>query len=198
MGNDRIVRSKPVVTTIFVVAALLAWWISGDEDKQLFKPDRSLRHDPDYFFENFETTVMGTDGTPRYRLFADKMFHYPDTDTATLDNPKILVYMEGAAFWDVRAEQALIKQQEGFVQMQGKVIMQRKVPDSLSDQKIDVEILTSDVDVYTEKEYMETEQAVTINHQMGRTQSVGMRADLAQRRLFLLSSVRGRYDPAQN
>ena len=198
MRNDRIVRSKQVVITIFVVAALLAWWISRDEDKPLFQTDQSLRHDPDYFFENFETTVMGTDGTPRYRLFADKMFHYPDTDTATLDKPKIIVYMDDATFWHVRAQQALVRQQEGIVQLQGRVVMQRKVSDRLSENIADVEIITSDMAVYTEKEYMETERAVTINHQTGLTKAVGLRADLAQRRLFLLSQVRGQYDPPQN
>ena len=53
------------------------------------------RHDPDYYVENFTATGVDESGENRYVLEGERMVHFPDDDTALLDNPHVIQYKEG-------------------------------------------------------------------------------------------------------
>lgn len=56
-----------------------------------------LRHDPDYYIENFTATGLDKNGKRRFVIKAKRMAHFPDDDTALLDYPQITQYQEGLA-----------------------------------------------------------------------------------------------------
>ncbi len=55
------------------------------------------RHDPDYYIINFTATGFSEDGQKRYVIEAARMLHFPDDDTALLDDVHITEYEEGFA-----------------------------------------------------------------------------------------------------
>ena len=59
--------------------------------------DYNSRHDPDYYIINFTATGFSEDGERRYVIEAARMLHFPDDDTALLDDVHITEYEEGFA-----------------------------------------------------------------------------------------------------
>lgn len=55
------------------------------------------RHDPDYYIENFTATGLDKNGQRRFVIEAERMAHFPDDDTALLDNPHVVEYEVGFA-----------------------------------------------------------------------------------------------------
>lgn len=55
------------------------------------------RHDPDYYIENFTATGLDKNGQRRFVIEAERMAHFPDDDTALLDNPHVVEYEDGFA-----------------------------------------------------------------------------------------------------
>lgn len=55
------------------------------------------RHDPDYYIINFTATGFSEDGERRYVIEAARMLHFPDDDTALLDDVHITEFEEGFA-----------------------------------------------------------------------------------------------------
>ena len=59
--------------------------------------DYDNRHDPDYYIENFTATGLDKNGQRRFVIEAERMAHFPDDDTALLDNPHVIEYEVGFA-----------------------------------------------------------------------------------------------------
>ncbi len=59
--------------------------------------DYNSRHDPDYYITNFTATGFSEDGKKRYVIEAERMVHFPDDDTAMLDDVHITEFEEGFA-----------------------------------------------------------------------------------------------------
>jgi len=59
--------------------------------------DFDQRHDPDYYIENFTATGMDKNGQRRFVIEAERMAHFPDDDSALLDNPHVIEYEIGFA-----------------------------------------------------------------------------------------------------
>ena len=134
---------------------------------------------------------MNDDGIPKHQLTADNMYHYPDDDTANLDNPRLVIYNEETDPWEIRADRGLVSEGGKSVFLQGDVFINRldKRPDH------QLEIITRDLTVETEDETASTEQAIIIKDHYGVTEGVGMQANLKERHLQLLSQVKGNYQP---
>ena len=66
-----------------------------DEEQQV--QDFKSRHDPDYYIENFTATGLDKNGDRKFVIEAERMAHFPDDDTALLDNPHVVEYRKGYA-----------------------------------------------------------------------------------------------------
>ena len=90
------ILEKILYLTLICGLGLLSVWLQIDIIEQKPKEEtKQLRHDPDYYVENFTAVGMDKEGKRRYVLEAERMVHYPDDDTALLDNPHIVQYMPG-------------------------------------------------------------------------------------------------------
>lgn len=88
---------KALFVFLFGILGGLSIWLQfGIIDPEQVAFDASARHDPDYYIENFTAVGMDENGQRRYVLEAERMVHYPDDDTALLDNPHIIQYAPGA------------------------------------------------------------------------------------------------------
>ncbi len=83
---------------VFAGLGLLSVWLQyGIIDQPPESFGGRERHDPDYYIENFTAIGMDEQGRPRYVLEAERMVHYPDDDTALLDNPHVVEYQAGSS-----------------------------------------------------------------------------------------------------
>ncbi len=91
------ILEKIVFICLFGALGLLSIWLQfGIIEREQVVFDGNERHDPDYYIENFTAVGMDEKGQRRYVLEAERLVHYPDDDTALLDNPHIIQYEDGA------------------------------------------------------------------------------------------------------
>jgi lipopolysaccharide export system protein LptC len=87
------ILEKVLVIGVLACLGLLSVWLQfGIIEDQPISFDSEQRHDPDYYIENFTAVGMDEQGQRRYVLEAERMVHYPDDDTALLDNPHVVEY----------------------------------------------------------------------------------------------------------
>lgn len=88
-----------IYITVFACLGLLSVWLQFGIIEQQSTPkfNGDQRHDPDYYMENFTAIGMDKEGRRKYIIEAERMVHYPDDDTALLDNPHIIQYKPGTA-----------------------------------------------------------------------------------------------------
>ena len=107
---------------LFGVLGLLSMWLQfGIIEKEQVEFDGNERHDPDYYIENFTAVGMDEKGIRRYVLEAERLVHYPDDDTALLDNPHIIQYEDGAPPRHTYSESGWISSDGNEVLLTGNV-----------------------------------------------------------------------------
>ena len=179
------------VVLLLMLVAALSWWLQRSSVPDSPQALDQTQHEPDYYMEQFELTSLSLDGKPAHKLYADNMLHYPIDDSTTLEKPHLVVFRNEEEFWDIRAESGLVSNGGESVLLEGEVIILRVNPAHAQA----LQVYTSDLTVRPGDKFAETSAKVTIKDDRGVTTAVGMWADLNQRRVELLSNVRGTYAP---
>jgi len=174
-----------------IAVAALSWWLQRSAEPASQQVFEQMQHEPDYYMDEFELTSLNLAGKPAHKLYADNMKHYANDDSATLARPHLMVFRNEDEFWDIRAESGQMLNGGETVLLQGEVIILRITSTGAEA----LQIYTADLTVRPHAKYMETAAVVSIKDGRGRTTAIGMKADLSQRRVALLSEVRGIYEP---
>lgn len=86
---------KTVLLILTLLLGLLSFWLQyvffAERESTIASTDRN---EPDYYIENFTALGMDEVGKRRYVLEAERMAHYPQDDTALLDNPHVIQYFD--------------------------------------------------------------------------------------------------------
>lgn len=180
-----------IVSVILLVILIGAFsnWLLTDLDTQPRIIPREVRHDPDYFLQNFRATSMGEDGKPQHRLVGDYLEHFPDDDTVVIRQLRLDLFREALPPWTARANQGIVYERGERLELSGEVELHRPATEHSEALRLQTETLT----VYPQREYAETDAAVTISSDRSETRAIGMRLDVAQGLLELLSQTRGSY-----
>ena len=177
-----------VILLIILIGAFSNWLLTSFETKPLVSP-REVRHDPDYFLENFTATLMNEAGLARYKMVGERLDHYPDDDSIEIRQLKLDLYRQELPDWNARADKALVLEKGERIELLGKVRLHR--PGAPGEAAIT--LLTRDLTVYPQREYAETAAPVTITSGQNEIQAVGMRLNLASGKLELLADTKGTY-----
>ena len=171
---------------ILVVIAGISYWVldklTEDELTKLSK----LAHYPDYYMENFTTITMNQDGTPKNRLYADYMAHYPDDNTSELHQPELEIFRENKQPINVRSDRGWVTSNNDVILLKGNVYLYQNDENG----KLKTELLAEDAKVLVGEKYAETDNPTTLINGKSTTTAVGMRAYLQEQRLEFLSNVR--------
>ncbi len=171
---------------ILVVIAGISYWaldkLAEDDLTKLSK----LAHYPDYYMENFTTITMNQDGSPKNRLYADYMAHYPDDNTSELHQPELEIFRENKQPINVRSDRGWVTSNNEVILLKGNVYLHQNDDDG----KLKTELLAEDAKVLVDEKYAETDSPTTLINGKSTTTSVGMRAYLQEQRLEFLSNVR--------
>ncbi len=188
----RLLPERRLVTLILLLAAAAAsgWWLYRDET--VLTEDREpVIEGYDYSLSLFELIEMDAQGSLKHTLHAENLYHYPDREESTLARPRLIFYEDQRRVWEITAERGLIIEGDRSVFLSGEVHIQYA---SVAENR-DFEVFTDELRIWPDESVAETADPVRIVQQTGVTWSTGMRAELAVRRIHLLSEVRGNYEP---
>lgn len=170
---------------ILAIIAGLSYWaldkLSEDGVTKLSK----LAHYPDYYMENFSTLTMNQDGTPKNRLSAAYMAHYPDDNTSELLEPELEIFRPEKPPIIVKSDKGWVTSNNDVILLSGNVYLHQNDDNG----ELKLELITEDARVLVDQKYAETDKAATLISKKSTTTSIGMRAYLQEQRMEFLSNV---------
>jgi lipopolysaccharide export system protein LptC len=80
-------RSLPLLPLgVLVLLVGLTFWLSSFVQFDAARKAAAARHEPDLIVEKFAARKLSEKGDVQYRVNAEKMMHFADDDSSTLDN----------------------------------------------------------------------------------------------------------------
>jgi len=178
---------------VLIIIAGFSYWtlkkLTEDSSSSLNK----LAHYPDYYMENFTTLTMNQDGTPKNRLNAVYMAHYPDDNTSELHQPEYEIFRLNRPPVIVTADKGWVTSNNDVILLSGNVYLHQN--DEFGNLK--TELIAEDARVLVDQKYAETDNAATLISGRTVTNSIGMRAYLQEQRMEFLSNVQTTIEPRQ-
>jgi lipopolysaccharide export system protein LptC len=179
-----------ILLLVIGIALFTRWLLTAVERPP--KPTVSApRHEMDYFLTDFTATVMNAAGQPYYRLRAQHLEHYPDTDTLELQAPRLRYFSNPELPWLAEARTGTVYQDTRMVRLDGDVTIKR-----LGDLPAKhMTLVTDRLRIDTRDHTAETDADVKITTQNSTIEATGLWVSLDEDRLTLLSNARGVYVP---
>jgi len=173
---------------IFALLALLAAgtellvWITRDRtDAQTFAgPPRS-----DYTLEQFTLDALDSAGKRTFRVSGPRLSRRGDDGSIFVDAPDYLLVDGGGHPWNGKSDSAWVDKEGEVMKLLGHVEMHR----AAEAQEDPIDVVTHDLTTYPKKKTMETAAAATITQPGSILRGTGMRGDLNEKTLELLSDV---------
>jgi lipopolysaccharide export system protein LptC len=113
----------PLVALALLVG--LTIWLNQLVQAPANRASGKLRHDPDVVVEKFNARKLGEDGRLLYTLVARKMVHYPDDDSALLEDVTVEAFEPKQPKLTATADQGWLKQGGDVVEIEGHVVVDR-------------------------------------------------------------------------
>jgi lipopolysaccharide export system protein LptC len=174
-----------------VVLLLVAYgnWLKTTFQSTTISGPEEVRHDPDFFVEEVTSTMMDASGKPRYRLIAERINHYPDDKSISLQAPQVEYFRPHLPSWTAESDAGRVYDKGRQVYLDGQVTMHRPAEDNQPATRL----FTQDLLILPEDDYAETAAAVKITSGESELLGTGMRAYLSEGRLELLAKGKGIY-----
>jgi lipopolysaccharide export system protein LptC len=147
----------------------------------------------DFFAERIALTGFDAIGKPRYRLFADRMVHYGNSDNVDLVQPKLLSMRPEQPQVQAVAREAHAQNNAETVEMVGDVVVTR-APDA---QRPAMRLETQEMTVVPDDDHFWTEEPVRMTSGTSVMTGRGMDYDNVSRHVELHSDVVGSFPPKE-
>lgn len=182
---------KTFIPLLLAISASISIWFLSQQPETRPAPSEQVSRTADSFMENFTTRVLNSSGKTEYELNARKMMHFPYDDHAEFQTPHLTLYQADGERWTIASETGLTENGTERISLLGKVLMQQH---PIETETPGINIHTRDVLILPQESYAETSQHVLITQGKNNTESIGLNAYLAEKRILLLSQVRGTYE----
>lgn len=178
----------PLLLALIAISSI--WYLSQQKETGTSGSIRESRS-ADSFMENFTTRVLNSSGRMESELQAEKMMHYPHDNHSEFLAPHLTLHQEDGERWSLVSESGLAENGTEKITLNGEVVMlQHPVAQDTPAIRLD----TRDVLILTAASYAQTDQHALITQGKNRIESVGVNAWLEEKRILLLSQVRGLYE----
>lgn len=188
--------SKPrFLILVFIVIGIAGFtsWLSNVLDDEKLGRKVLPEHEADYFLEGFTATSIDKTGRPSYRLEANQLKHYPVNRVVTLEKPYIEFYTAAPQPWQTWAKKGSLYEKNQQMELVGEVRIHR----AGNKHEPAITLHTDSLYINTKSKVAETKAEVTINRGKDVISATGMRIDMLNDKLELLSSVEGKYEVPQ-
>lgn len=211
-----------ILVPLLLLAILSRDWVEEPVDTKTETTIDMTKSQADYYLEKFKTRKMDVTGKPEYIVTGETLSHFPEDDSSVIDSPHLVLYRENVV-WTMESSQGVLTQDPETFFFEGAVSMLRTPQKATSDGQADedsqnqaatdnvereksegqlspdqqqITLLTSNVTVRTEENIVETEQPIKVISENWQLSSVGLRTNINEGTLQLLSKVKGRYEVA--
>ncbi|WP_205617142.1 LPS export ABC transporter periplasmic protein LptC [Pelomicrobium methylotrophicum] len=186
---DRVASFFPVL--LLAALAALTYWL--DRSVQPPAPDRtaSLRHDPDFIAEGFSAVQLGPDGRSRYVISGQRLIHYPDDDTAHVEEPRVLVTEPDKPPVRISARRGMVSADAEHVYLMDEVRIER----SGQGEESEAVLTTRFLHLLPKEELARTDEPVTLQNANTVIHGVGLEFN-HKTRIVTIHQVKGRYAQA--
>ncbi|MDN5835783.1 MAG: LPS export ABC transporter periplasmic protein LptC [Nitrosospira sp.] len=171
---------------LLVLLIVLAFWLNQSVRAPSPAQEGDLRRAPDYIVENFSATRMDHEGVTRHVLSAKKMLHYPDDDTADLEQPRLINTHPGKPAMQVEADQAKMSGNGEDIYLTGNVKVLRKAGKGRGE----TTMTTSFLHLVPDDDIAKTDRPVVITEANAIIKAVGMETSNRTQVTRLLSQVK--------
>ncbi|HBR95961.1 MAG TPA: LPS export ABC transporter periplasmic protein LptC [Gammaproteobacteria bacterium] len=183
--------TQSLLFAILLVVAITSFiWLDQPDSVSLGNAVNMADLKADYYLEGFETVRYGADGTPEYHLTGDTLLHYPANQTSEIIRPRLSLQRPLEPAWTVASASGWLQEQSESFRLEGDVEITR----SPFEDQPEIQILTSEVLVHPAQRRLETDSAIEIRSRDWHVSSTGLKSNLADGKLSLLSNVRARYE----
>lgn len=170
---------------LFAVVVYLAPWTEDHSAESI--PD-ALRTEPDLYLRNARITQYQHDGSVKYELESEQILHFDERAHTELTRPHLLLHNNQTYPWDIQAQVGRVEVlptksgTEEVVYLSGDVVMDNNHPESR------LIVRSQAMTIYPDRQFVETNQSVTIDTDIGQTLAEGMQGDLQGGLLKLFST----------
>ncbi len=180
-----------VFSALLTLLATVAFffWVFKDDEAAGYQPSTREEAAPAWYWTNARFWNFNDEGSLEQEATATGVEHFSEEDVTFLGEPRVVSHLDEGAPWHTRAERGEVRENNDVIELSGKVEI-RKADNSLN-------MRTERLILDRGRELAETDMAVTITGEQGRTDAVGMRAWLKQEKVELLSKVKSVYEPNQ-
>jgi lipopolysaccharide export system protein LptC len=177
-------------TPVLLLAGLagLTYWLD-QKVQPLRGRDSGSADEPDFVVDDFVATRMSLTGVPSYAVRAKRMVHYPEDNSARLENPELTHFAQNKAPVSIRADKGVLDQNGKSADFTGNVQVRR----AAYGEDPELALYTTYLHVIPEEEIARTDRDVKIVSGNSTLEAVGLEFNNKTRTLNLLSKVKGTY-----
>ena len=117
---DRHLEQAVLVATIAVMFGLSLWLQMNFLKPTLPQNETVISHEPDYYIHKFTATGRDANGIA-YVLEAKRLAHFPDDNTALLDEPRLVQYEQDKSSRTTSSDSGLVYENGTKILLQGNV-----------------------------------------------------------------------------
>lgn len=178
-----------VVVLTLLAGALLSGWFAW-RSHQPEAPEAVAEVRSDYILREFEVVTLDGEGQESFSLRAPELRQTPGARTLELVTPLFLMPDEHGSRWEVRSKTGWVNEKSTLVKLRGDV-----VADSPMGGTRPTKIRTEQLDIHPDDNRATSGAVVTLTSPGTTMRGTGMEADLASKRIQLLSKVSLTNDP---
>lgn len=167
----------------------VTYWLNQPTQPEFSGADGAKRHDPDAIVERFSATRLNKLGEPHYIIAAEKMQHFPDDDSTTLDMPRLISRSGELPTIMTSAKSGILSSKGDEVFLHGDVEIIREA--STKQEKLTLQ--TEYLHIIPDQDLMKTDRAVTINQAHNTLHAIGLEMNSKVHTIQLLSQVKSQY-----
>lgn len=183
-------RSSYFLMIIFLSVAGIALFYFFDDLEVQSQKISADNGEADYWAEGISGYQFSETGMKSYEMVADNLQHFINADRTDIKNPAITVFQNAKAIpWKITANTAKIFDETKRIEFFDDVHLQRLT----TEEKEKLDAKTEWLVFYPRQDLVESDKLVIINSSMGETQGYGMKANIKEKQLELLSNVKGVY-----
>jgi lipopolysaccharide export system protein LptC len=176
---------------LIILLAFVSTWFFESIKKSPVLVQQELRHDPDYYLENFTATSMDIEGKLAYKVTAVHLEHYPDDNSMKLLQPVFSFYENEKQNWTASANEALIFQESQKIDLNGNVIM-HQFPDKIKQTSL-LTLTSEQLSIDVKNKFAHTKSKIKLVQGNNHIEGVGMNADLNKNKIEFMSKTKSSY-----
>lgn len=140
---------------------------------------------PEYFMLGAHNVEFDAEGDIEFVLTSEEIRHNPLDDSAQLHTPHLELFEKGQREWTVNARLGTIAADGSKIDLTQRVVVN-------SEDQATV-LKTPQLLIFPNEKLARTDKPVTLQNPYGFTRSIGLVADMENKRVELLQQVRGQY-----